>query len=200
LAVSEAQPASASRSRAESAIENARVDRSSLFDSLRLRQQIRDAGLDAVIASSTANVVYSGGAFIQTPVLPTFVLTTLTGEQAVVVNEADAHVFGTTSPIADVRSFPFVGMEESEAHALELVVELLRDYELEGGAVALEQNALSSSLSRRLEEHLPKASWFDAVPVFERTRMVKTASEVALLRQAAHQTDVANWRCARLDA
>jgi Xaa-Pro aminopeptidase len=191
LAVSEAQPASAPQTGARSAIERARSDRGSLFDRRRLQQEMHDAGVDAVLASSPPNVVYSGGVFIQTPVLPTFVLTTLTGDQAVVVNEADAHVFEATSSITDIRSFPFVGTEESEAHALGLVVELLRDYGLAGAVVALEQSSLSSSSSRRLEEHLQNATWSNAVPVFERTRMVKTASEVALLRRAAYQTDLA---------
>jgi len=80
-------------------------------------------------------------------------------------------------------------MEASEAVALELLGNLLRERGLAGERVGIEEGAVSWSAARRLERGLPQVQWHDAGSVFNSVRLIKTPGEIAVLRRAAEQTD-----------
>jgi Xaa-Pro aminopeptidase len=173
----------------ESPIATARSDRRPLFDATRLKSELERAGLDVLLACSNENVTYTGGALIQTPVLPTIVLTEASGAQAVIVNEADVHVFEQTSWISDVRGYPFLDKPGSESLVVQLLGDLLDERGLRSARIGIDEDAVSWTMGRKLEQELGQVTWVNAGEVYARTRMIKTPAEIALLRRAAEQTD-----------
>ena len=85
--------------------DQARRDRRPLFDAARLQRTMTAHGQDALIAVSAANVTFTGGVWVPHPLLSSFVVTTASGEQCVVINEADEYYFDEYSWIEDVRGF-----------------------------------------------------------------------------------------------
>ena len=115
--------------RNEDILELARTDRRSFIDFARLQAAIQAGGFDAVVASSSANVTYTGGSFIDFPPLITFAVTTADGRQGLVINEGDAAYFQEYSWIDDIRSFRYAtSMVESNLEAARMVSDLLRDH------------------------------------------------------------------------
>src|SRR5689334_19783151 len=74
-------------------LEKARGDRRSLFNFERLQVGMQQAGLEAVVALSNANVTYSGGAYIRGDPAVLAAITTIDGRQTLVLTEADAYFF-----------------------------------------------------------------------------------------------------------
>jgi Xaa-Pro aminopeptidase len=169
--------------------DRARRDREGLLNVARLQDEIGRAGLDAVIASSQVNVIYTSGAYLAIDVVPVFVVTTASGERAAVVNEADAEFLRAYSTLRDVRSFRFG--PNSEQDAVAAVGDALTDLGLGESSLGIEVAALSSARLALLKERCPRAHWRDAGPVFERTRMVKTERELEVLAAAASVTALA---------
>ena len=172
-----------------SVLDGARQNRRDLFDRAGLQRAIAAQDLDGVIASSAANVTYSGGAWVPHPLLLSFVVTTAAGGQAVVSNEADGFYFNAYSWISDVRSFPFgPGAVDDAFGALRGV---LVDLGLERGRIGVELAAMSRPALERIEAAAPGATVVDATDVFEAARLVKTPGELELLRIAAYNSDKA---------
>jgi Xaa-Pro aminopeptidase len=150
---------------------------------------MHDAGLDAVVASSPANVTYTVGAWIPLPLLDTFVLTTASDEQAVVVNEADAYHLGAYGAVSDVRAYRFG--PTSEQQALDHFGDLLREHGLERSVVGIELGFLPLRVHRALVREFPEVDWRDAGGVFEQARVIKTPAEIEILRRACFATEKA---------
>jgi Xaa-Pro aminopeptidase len=170
-------------------LDRARRDRRPLFEAERLARAMAGHGLDAVIASSAANVTYTGGAWVPHPLLLSFVVTTASGEQGVVINEADEFYFDEYSWIDDVRGFRF-GPGAAE-DALSLLRGLLADLGLERATIGAELTAMPRAVLEQVERAAPGATVVDAAATFEEARMVKTAAELDLLRIAAYCSDKA---------
>jgi Xaa-Pro aminopeptidase len=179
-------PASTVTDGTRAVFDRARRDRVGLMNEARLREQIGSAGLDGVIASSQVNVIYTSGAYLAIDVVPVFVVTTASGEQAAVVNEADAEFLRAYSRLRDVRSFRFG--PNSEQDAVSALGDALTDLGLSEASLGLEVASVSSARLALLRERGPKVSWSDAGPVFEQTRMVKTERELEILATAASVT------------
>ena len=172
-------------------VELARVDRRRLIDLPRLQRAIQAAGLDAVVASSSPNVTYTGGSFIDFPPLVTFVVTTADGRQGIVINEGDAAYFREYSWIEDIRAFRYATVTvASNLEAVRMVAELLREL----GAVetiGFERAHLAALYVEALQSELPAATLSDAGDLFEDVRVIKTEAEIELLTYAARATDKA---------
>ena len=143
--------------------------------------------LDAVIASSAPNVTYTGGAWVPHPLLLSFVVTTASGEQGVVINEADEFYFNEYSWISDIRGFRFG--PDAAADALGLLRSLLADLGLLSARIGIELAAMSRPVVERIEAVAAETTIVDATDVFEEARTVKTAGELELLRIAAFNSD-----------
>jgi Xaa-Pro aminopeptidase len=146
-------------------------------------------GIDAVMASSAANVTYTGGAWVPHPLLLSFVVTTASGERGVVINEADEFYFSEYSSIADIRGFRF-GPKAAD-DALAQLHGLLAGLGLERARLGVEVAAISGPVLERVASAVPDTSIVDATHVFEHARLVKTAGELELLRIAAYNSDKA---------
>ncbi len=167
----------------------ARRDRAALFNEPRLHEAMATRGLDAVIASSPANVTYVSGAWIPLPILDTFALTTASGAQAIVVNEADAFHLGAYGSIADLRAFRFG--PDSERAAFDLLRDVLTEHGLRNASVGIELGFLPLRVHQALTREFPEVDWLDAGPVFEHARVVKTPAEIEILRRACYLTEKA---------
>jgi Xaa-Pro aminopeptidase len=172
-----------------STLDDARQDRRPLYDAERVQTAMEAHGIDAVIASSAANVTYTGGAWVPHPLLLSFVVTTSGGEQGVVINEADEFYFNEYSWIRDIRGFRFG--PNAAADALSLLRGLLTDLGLERARLGVELTALSRPALERVEMAAPDAAVIDATNLFEHARLVKTPAERELLRIAAYNSDKA---------
>jgi Xaa-Pro aminopeptidase len=169
--------------------DRARRDRRPLFAPARLDHAMADHGLDAVIAVSAANVTYTGGVWVPHPLLSSFVVTTASGEQSVVINEADEYYFDEYSWISDIRGFRFGPNAPSDA--LALLQEAIGELGLAGAVIGVELDQMSGTAARRLEAALPDATLADGHDVFEEARLIKTEAELELLGLAAYCTDKA---------
>jgi Xaa-Pro aminopeptidase len=169
--------------------EKARKDRRDLFPKERFGASLSEAKLDGVVASSQANVTYTGGVWTPDPLLWTFVVTTASGRQSVITNEADAFVYRNYSWITDIREFRF-GPESSQ-RAVQLLVDTLDDLGLSNAAVGTESGTLAPWISAHLSRALPEVSWRDAAALFERCRQIKTPAEQNILRLATYMTSKA---------
>ena len=170
-----------------SVLDRARQDRRELLDRQRLLGTMARHRLDAVIASSAPNVTYTGGAWVPHPLLLSFVVTTASGEQGVVINEADEFYFNEYSWISDIRGFRFG--PDAAADALGLLRGLLSDLGLESARIGVELTTMSRPTLERVEGAASRARIVDATEVLEEARVVKTAGELELLRIAAHNSD-----------
>ena len=172
-------------------LELARTDRRSLIDFARLQTAIQGEGFDAVVASSSPNVTYTGGSFIDHFPLTTFVVTTADGRQGLVINEGDAAYFREYSWVEDIRSFRYAtSILESNLEAVGMVAELLREFGTTT-VIGVEGAHLPMLYLETLRTEFPAASISDAGPVFDAVRVIKTPAEIELLSYAARASDKA---------
>ena len=170
----------------------ARIDRRNLFDLERLKEGMKRSNLDAVVAVSPENVTYTGGAYVQIPILSSFVVTTASGSQGVVINEADAYFFRENSWIKDIRSFRYTANStEANRNAVGLLAELLGDLDVDSARIGIEATFFPWTFAEETRRQVPKAKWEDAGDAFNYARLVKTPDEIALFRFAAYYTDKA---------
>jgi Xaa-Pro aminopeptidase len=166
--------------------DQARRDRQGLMDDGRFREEIEREGVDAVVACSHVNVIYTTGVYLPVEVsTPSFAVMTASGERAAVVNEAD-EMF-VKKYVDDVRMYRFEGGEREKAVAH--LGDILNDLGLAKSKVGIELGALPSSLDELVRMAAPNVQWVDAKAVFQRARLIKTADEISLLAAAARATD-----------
>jgi Xaa-Pro aminopeptidase len=169
--------------------DRARRDRRPLFAAERLEQAMATRGLDALIAVSPANVTYTGGVWVPHPLLSSFVVTTASHEQRVVINEADEYYFNEYSWIDEIRGFRF-GPHATD-DALALLQEATGELGLERAVIGVELGEISGAAARQLEAALPSATLVEGHDAFEEARLVKTEAELELLTLANYCTDKA---------
>ncbi len=172
-------------------LELARTDRRGFIDLARLRAAIEASDLSAVVASSSPNVSYSGGSYIDFPPLISFVVSTADGRQGIVMNEADSIYFREYSWIGDIRSYRYAASTvEANLEAVRLLAELLREYGV-SNVVGVEETHLPALYRDALTKEMPDARLVDATDVFDDVRVIKTPAEVELMSYAALATDKA---------
>jgi Xaa-Pro aminopeptidase len=166
--------------------DKARRTREGLRDEARFREEIKRDGLDAVVACSHVNVIYTTGVYLPVEVsVPSFAVMTADGKCSAVVNEAD-EMF-VRKYVDDVRSYAFEGGEREKAASM--LGDIINDLGLSTSKVGIELGALSSSLNELVTQAAPKVQWTDAKTVFQRARLIKTPDEIKLLAAAARATD-----------
>lgn len=169
-----------------SIFDETRRSRAGLWNEKRLLSKMEEADVDGVVATSPRNVIYTSGAYIAIDVLPTFIVTTASGERGAVINEADEKFLRAYSPLTNVRSFGFSA--DGIAGSIWLLAELLAELGLAESTLAIEFGAISTERLGQLKDACPRVTWIDAAPIFEATRLIKTADELAVLRAAAAVT------------
>jgi Xaa-Pro aminopeptidase len=181
--------ASADAAGSRGLVDRARRTRGHLTNEPRLTAAMESAGLDAVIASSPANVTYTAGAWLSLPLLYSFVVTDGSGRRAIVINEADTYFLRDVSTVDDIRPFAF-GPDAAE-DAIALLRDVLADFGLLESRIGIELDYLPSAAYTALREGLPTVDWQDGSAAFDYARLVKTDGEIELFRAVARATEQA---------
>lgn len=166
------------------------------MDFERMRQVMTQHGLDALVASSPANVVYTAGVNIITQRVfrdrLALVVCPLEGDPILIVCNIEESLARSDSRIADIRSYV-----EFKEHPVDLLVSTLTEKGLHKKRLGVELNQLTYRQGDRLLRALPDATVMSAEPVFEQLRAIKTPREIDILRAAAQGTHRAIERVLR---
>lgn len=168
-----------------------------MLDRERYVNLLEERGIDALIASSPENVIYTSG---YCPAHPdrnphmALVVATNDADCTLIVPKSTEGMVQTQRPWVDnIRYFGKFFVEgvtpTSYKDALEAVIKTLQEKGVSKGRVGFEESHVSWMLFENLKKLLPDASFVDATDVFERLRMVKTSSEIAIIKEAVKITE-----------
>lgn len=196
--------------------EPARTDRVPPFDRDRASRLMEEMGADLLLGCSRANVGYLADyTYYVAQGLPyvledgkqwsiTFVgvardpkvssfLTPVSSEHGSISHAdpwiADRRFWGPKWTYAG-QSSPTASGGAPEDVAV-CVADAIRERGLAEARIALEVEAVPATRYGRLRELLPRAKFIDAAPIFRDLRIIKTAEEIARLREVATATDAA---------
>lgn len=151
---------------------------------------LTDPKLDALVAVSPENVLYSSNVPIMTqqmiPSRLAFVIWTPDDEATILVCTIEETQVRSQSWISDIRGY--VEFAESPIAAL---ADVLREKGLAEGRIGIETAYLGQRYHAELVRLLPAATILDGDEVFDLARLVKTPHELATLERAAVATDAA---------
>ena len=158
-----------------------------MMDLDRARRYMRDAGIDAIVATSPENVHYTSSSYIYTVLLirdrMAFTVTPADGEQSYIVAGNEKNQAAQYTSIGDIRTYV-----EFQDYPMDALIDTLRAKGLEDKRIGLERTHLPSRHEEYLAEKLPRAEFVDAKGILDRLRMIKTADEIARLETAATAT------------
>ena len=143
----------------------------------RLVTQIRNAGLDAIIALSPENVTYVSGFVVPSQSL-------MRWRHAICIVTADRHI-----------AMVAIDMGENglilELPPMDKLAETLKDLNLDVAKVGIEMEFLAAKDFVALQKNLPAVQWIAADAIFTKARQLKTPAELTLLRSLSKLTDKA---------
>ncbi|MFO1037349.1 MAG: Xaa-Pro peptidase family protein [Geminicoccaceae bacterium] len=156
----------------------------------RLRAEMEQERLDALLLTTEANFRYVTGFDSPTWVSPTrpfFCVLPLVGEPCAIIPTGSAVVMAATSWVSDVRTWPAPVPEDD---GVSLVAGALAEAGGRFGRIGAElgpelQLRMPALDFMRLRERVAPAAIVDGGMVTRRVRMVKSAGEVARIEQAA---------------
>jgi Xaa-Pro aminopeptidase len=171
-----------------------RSDRSILANVERLERLLDRDGLDAVVARSGTNFTYMAGFaypgtlarhldFADSP-RGVCVVWPRRGEPIMVLNPIAAPLARRDSWLTEIHEYG--GYAESVYVALAGVI---RELGLASSRIGLEMSFISAADWRELAKALPEAELVNCAAMMHEVRAVKTADEVALIREAAGLLD-----------
>jgi Xaa-Pro aminopeptidase len=157
----------------------------------RLRDALAAAGLDAFLATSYPNSYYLSGAPIHPFGRPMATLVPLSGKPAMVLSIIEIEHVGLQTPIADLRTYwdfnptpdvadPRPPLASMLAH-LEAVVQ---ERGIASGRIGYEDATLADRHLRAIREALPRVTWVPSSEIVDRQRLVLSAEERTILRDA----------------
>ena len=162
------------------------------FDAERLDVLLDEAGVDAVVATSSHNVFYLAGSYSAffasfdaigvDRYLPAVAIRRGRLADAFAVgHEVDAGLHEAEPPWLPV----LFDIAQTAAETARVVAEQLRSRGLASGTIAIEQSFAPHRFVDDLARELPAARWVEAAPILEELRAVKRPDELALMRQGA---------------
>lgn len=148
------------------------------------------AELDVLVGLSPDNFFYATGALIMTQKmipdrLAAVVLSRDQSPTAVVCSIEEA-LTRRDSCCADIRTYV-----EGSGSPIDLLAEVLRERGLDRARIGFEADSLPVRFAEELRAALPAATLVGADAVWARTRAIKTAAEVEILRAGARATEQA---------
>lgn len=158
------------------------VKRNEYFKELMAKE-----GIDALVALSPENVLYSTGAYIMTQKLirdrleiavfpqkqePIFVVCGI--EKSGVIEQ---------TWIKNIRAY--IEFKESP---IQLLVDTLKDIGIENGCIGIEKHYLNTYHYTELINAMPNAKFVESRDIFEEARMIKDINEIEILTKAAKAT------------
>ena len=175
---------------------------------------MKDAGLDALIATKAENVTYATD--LETDVPQIFqdlvIFALLSGDDhldptLILPTAMLPFVAARPNRVRDVRSYGYFNysfqpdseltgpegkMEEllkgssyPDMTPVELLAEVVKEKGLERGKIGLDERGISAGVKARVLYDLPYARFVDGFDLFRKIRMVKTDDEIEILRRAA---------------
>ncbi len=154
----------------------------------RMGRAMAEAGLDALVAVSPENVLYSSGTNIMTQrMIPDRLALVVWGRddaQTLIVCTIEQSQAEKESWISDIRGY--VEFAESPVAVLASV---LKERGFARGRIGIEMRYLVANYYRELLAALPEAELVAADAVFDRVRMIKTPTEIDLIGHAFMVTD-----------
>lgn len=147
----------------------------------RVRDAIGRAGLDAVIAMSPEGLAYCAGAV--PPSLRT-VRQRLAAAVIPATGATEGIVVALEAPLMRAESWmdTVTAYVEFEQHPVDLLVAVLERHGLDDGRLGIETTYLPAADHERLVRALPRAEIISADGLLADLRVVKTAAEIALIR------------------
>ncbi len=149
-----------------------------------LRKEMEEADVDAVIGLSAENVQHLAGVFIASQRMIrdrlAFAVYRRKGAPFFVVSTVVKYTAETKSWINQVITY-----KEHAVLPIDGLIGALKDCGLENGRIWMEMGALPARDVDRLRAALPKLTLLDAENVLDRSRMVKSTEEIAMMAHNA---------------
>ena len=144
-------------------------------------------GIDALIAISPENVLYSTGAYIMSQKVVRerleIALFPQKREPIFIVCSWEESLVKEESWIKDVR--PYIEVKDSP---VQFLVNALKEINLERGCIGIEKNYLSADYYEELIKALPNVRFIDSHSIFNKVRTIKEPEEIEILTRAANTT------------
>ena len=152
----------------------------------RLQAQMAQAGLDAILLTTPADVFYVTGfltRFWESPARPWFVVVPAAGPPVAVIPEIGAALMGRTW-IADIRTWP---SPDPEDDGVGLLADALGELTARTGRIGVPSGPETHVRMplrdlRRLERAIAPRTLGDATAAVHRVREIKSAAEIAKIR------------------
>src|SRR6266567_1593931 len=156
----------------------------------RLRRRMREAGIDVLLSFKPENSFYLTGF---NPIIyshPVIAILPLEGEPSMLVHALrDDHARASTF-VKDIRLYGAWSTKVTMGPSwLEALRRILEESGFAAGVVGLEEDFISVSRQRELQELLPRAGFRDVSHLVMATRFVKDADEIENCRAAARIAD-----------
>ncbi len=154
----------------------------------KLRSAIRKAGNDALVAFSQDNVTYTAGFLVPSHASNRFrrTITILAGDSfaAQIVVNVEENLARQRSRFSDIRSYNQFTQDPAD-----LLADTLIEAGVGSGRIAIELDFMPAQDYIRLRERLPNATFVPCRDLYFDTRMIKTAGEIAILKEVGALTD-----------
>jgi Xaa-Pro aminopeptidase len=157
----------------------------------RLREALATASLDAFLATSYPSFYYLTGAPIHPFGRPMAALVPRDGDPAMVTSIIEAEQVRLRSPVADLRTYwdfnPTAELRDPRppvASMLHHLAAAVAERGLDHGRIGYEDATMPDRRLRALREALPAARLSPASDLVDRLRLVLSAAELAVLRDA----------------
>jgi len=156
----------------------------------KVRQALTENKLDAMVASSPANVCYTSGTYFRTMIsIPDrlgMVAITPNAEPALIYCTIEVGHATTESWLTNL-----VGYTEFADRPVEVLARVLAEQGANAGRIGIEKRHLATIEFEWLQASLPKAEFVAVDSIFDRMRAVKSTEEIAELADCAYKTDIA---------
>ncbi len=162
----------------------------SLGDVSRLKRTIAASDFDVVIAASPENVLYTSDAFVSTQIdiRDRLALIAWDGvrDPVFVLCQVEVGYVKQTSWIDDLRPY-----KEFVTSPIDMLAEVLQELNAARGYIGVEMEYLAGGYLAKLQQLLPDARFGACEPLFDQTRMYKTAREREVMTAAFRGTEKA---------
>ncbi|MEQ9326791.1 MAG: M24 family metallopeptidase [Rhodospirillales bacterium] len=156
----------------------------------KVKASMAEQGIDVLLSADPANMCYLTGYDGWSFYVPQCVIVALSHPGPIWVGrgmDANAAKVTTRLPEADIVPYPDDYVQNPAKHAYHFVADLLKSRGLAKGVIATEMDAdyFTARAQAALVESLPDVRLVSGQALVNRVRIVKSAAELAIMRQAA---------------
>lgn len=152
-----------------------------------LKEKMKEKNLDAIVAMSPENVLYSTGSWLTVYKLLrdrlAIVLLPIDKDPVFIVCGIEENLVSTETWIKDIR--PYIEFQE---YAIDFLIDAVKENNIEQGKIGIEKGYFPIEHFDKLNAGLPDAAFTDCRKIFEELRMIKSEDEIKRLGYAAKST------------